>query len=298
MTTGKTLSQAEHTIRSFNAKIMSVNQVPRRKIWLQKIVLWAGQPASFLKERKLLALASAGGTIAAVVIPVFMTGEEARLRIGQGWIWVVGAVLAATTLTDLLADQFDKVTSDDSESVLEDLAASQVSDLNDFIEQCCQASQLSGRQQKNYLDNLRDFLVVAAAQTLGHGTRASYYKLQTDADGNRELVEPVHRLRPGRSDQSSRGFYEKDDATNTIWSLLERADTEPQVVEYPSAVNHIDWNKVKFRAYYSVPVKYKETCYGFLSVNTIHLGSISESQRLAILGMARAYALTLALASK
>lgn len=277
---------------------MLVNELPRLKIWIQKLVLWAGEPASFLKEKKLLTLSGTGGTIAAVVIPVYMTGEDSRFQIGQGWIWVVGGLLALTTLSDFLADKFDKVTSDDSESVLEDLAASQVSDLNDFIEQCSQASTWSGKSKQDYLISLRDFLVVAATQTLGSGTRASYYTLEETELGKRRLVDPVHKLRQGRSDKSDRGFHEEDEPNNTIWSLLDRADTEPQLVEYPSKANGIDWNKVKFRAYYSVPVKYKDKVYGFLSVNTFQVGAISESQRLAILGMARAYALTLTLASK
>lgn len=53
-----------------------------------------------------------------------------------------------------------------------------------------------------------------------------------------------------------------------------------------------------YKTYYSVPVKYHTNTFAFLSVNCKELGSISESQRQAILGMARAYALTLMLTKR
>lgn len=264
----------------------------------QKFVLWVGQPASFLKRHSVLWWLHSLGVVAAVVIPVFMSGDDAAIQVGTGWIWAVGAYILVVNASDRLADAFDSKTADDSESALEDLATCQVSDLNSFIEQCCHVATLNGKSRQDHLDVLRKFLVIAASTTLGPGTRASYYRLEYAEDGSRNLVDPVHNLQLGRNDQSDRGFYESQEPDNSIWNMLDRADTEPQIVEHPENPDKIDWEKVAYKTYYSVPVKYHSNTFGFLSVNCKELGSISESQRQAILGMARAYALTLMLAKK
>lgn len=263
--------------------------------WESLLLGWLGPPAAWLKRLWIPPITATVSVIATVIAVNFVVDDEGNRTAGAIWTIVVAGVLSALlALVDKLADAYDQKLAEKELAFSEDLAEAKVSDLNTFLAACGQTStRKGGAVRRNYADSLKQFLVIAAGKSLG-GSRASYYTLSYDADGYRILGDPEHYLE-GRSDQSQRPFLERQDPDLTIWTLLDRADTEPQIVEYPENPDGLDWNKVVYRAYYSVPVKHGDQVFGMLSVNTLEVGSISGSQRAAILAMARAYALTLSL---
>lgn len=279
--------------------VSPTGQHPKGSNSLNGLVHWLGVAASTLKRWWVLTFLTAASGAAMAYIPVHFLDELGRPLpwVGRSLAWLV-VVLIVSALMDKLADHFDAKTSEAEAAKLDDLAEAQFTILNSFTEQCASTSELQGKSRQDHLDTLRKLLVLSASATLGKGARASYYTLKYDEQGLRVLDEPKHHLQHGRNDRSDTGFYEAKHPKNTIWKLLDRSDAEPRIVEYGDPCDGVDWDKVKYRTYYSVPVKYEQTVYGFLSVNTVEVGAFSESIKQAILGMARVYALTLLLAKK
>lgn len=274
---------------------MVANRSESDSFWESLLLGWLGPPAAFLKRRWIPPITATISVIATLVAVNFVVDDEGNRTVGATWTIVTAGILSALlALLDKLADAYDQKLAEKELAFSEDLAEAKVSDLNSFLDACGQTStRRAGAVRRDYADSLRQYLVIAAGKSLD-GSRASYYTLSYDEDGYRILGDPKHHME-GRSDQSQRPFLEREDPDLTIWTLLDRADTEPQIVEYPDNPDWLDWNKVIYRAYYSVPVKHGDQVFGMLSVNTLDVGSISGSQRAAILAMARAYALTLCL---
>lgn len=225
----------------------------------------------------------------------YMVKEAADV---EGWVapasMAAAATLAALVFLDRIADHFDSRQSAEIIAIAEDVAEHIVLDLRQFIHRCAYMANKTDSERKQYARTLSMFLVVAAAKGIPGGSRASYYTL-TGKPGQRRLEDPEHEVQGGRSDQPDRPFIEAESPDNTIWTLIERADTEPQVVSAPNTRDGIDWNNVHYEEYYSVPVQHDGHTYGLLSVNASRKGAILGSHRAAILAMAKSYAFALAL---
>lgn len=266
--------------------------------WDRLLIGWVGPPAAWFKKYWIPpGLAAVGAIVAILAANVWIDADGTRFDWARWLLVSTGIAAAVSSLVDKLADVYDRKVAEQELALSEDQAEAKVGDLNAFLAHCALTSEQSGTARRDYPHLLRQFLVIAAAKSLSSASRASYYTLSEDEKGHRVLGDPVHHLEGGRTDQSSRPFIEEESPDNTIWTMLDRADTEPQVVEYPDNPDGIDWDKVSYRSYYSVPVKHRERVFGMLSVNTAEVGAISGSQRAAVLGMARAYALTLSLES-
>lgn len=260
------------------------------------LVVRVGPLAMWLKDRYILPIVSAAGALATVLLSTLAVDATGKpLPFVVLWVVISACLIALSTILDTIADRYDKILADMKLTISEDAAAVKVADLIKFIQKCALVSTKKNTARRVYIDVLPQFLVSAAASSFSGGTRATYYNLK-GANGNRILGDPVHELQGGRMDQSETPFLEAESKENTIWRLLDRADTEPEIVEEPNDCDGVNWAKVKYKTYYTVPVKCGNRTYGILSVNSDVKGSISGSQQRAILGMARAYALTRSLA--
>jgi len=201
--------------------------------------------------------------------------------------------LAVFAFLDKVADAYDSAKSKDDVAKVEDAAEAKVSDLNGFIQQCARVSAMNHAQATQHVDTLRALLTAAAASGLSSGSRATYYTL-SGKQGRRVLGDPQHAITGGRADQPDREFLEWETPENTIWTLIERSDTETELVKAEDPRDGVNWAKVKYRAYYTVPARARGKTYGALSVNTAESDSMSGAQCAAILSMAKVYAFALA----
>lgn len=261
-----------------------------------RLVVKLGPLARRLKAIFVFTIANSAAALATVIMTgVAVDADGKRLPFVVPWIIGFACLIALSTFLDGIADRYDKVLAEATLAISEAAADVKVADLIKFIQKCSLLAHKRNAARRAYLDVLPEFLVSAAASSFPGGTRATFYTLK-GTKGNRILSDPVHDLQGGRMDQSDTPFIEIESKENTIWRLLERADTEPVIVEEPDDRDGVNWDKVKYKTYYTVPVKNGDKTYGVLSVNSDTKGSISGSQKRAILGMARAYALARSLA--
>ncbi|MGX1749057.1 hypothetical protein [Glutamicibacter protophormiae] len=270
------------------AIISAMDKEQRREKW-RSLVYKLGPNSVWLKEHLILLIAQSLSSAVILVLSFlsFKTG------IGPGLAAVIAlavAILIATGL-DAVADKYEAFLSENEISLADEASEVKASALNTFIARATSLTQRKDLDNEAFSEVLSNYLVSAACQSLSGGTRASFYQLKGKR-GRRELLNPVHDVQGGRTDQSQTPFIEQNSPENTIWHMLGRPDSEPQVVECPDDRDGVNWEKVHYKAYYTVPVKCGNKVYGILSFNTDMTGSISASQQRILLGMARVYALS------
>lgn len=280
--------------------------------WVPKIF---GPGASALKAKWVLPIVTLIGGVIAVLAPRFFLRADGTMKPGWTPVVVVAGIAAVLALVlDKVADKYDsfvetaRATAVQAEvaeaqrlaeltlSGSEDTAENAVADLNTFIAEALNVSFLEGSSRSEHLQTLRRILVMCAAKAIGPGSRATYYTLNGDL-GSRELGDPQHQTEYGRSDRPDRPFLEKEDPDHTIWLLLERSDEEAKVHSSGDAVYGLDWEKVRYVTFISIPVKVGSVVFGLLSVNCSNAGAIQGVQRATLLAMARSFALALAFAT-
>jgi hypothetical protein len=213
-----------------------------------------------------------------------------------------GAFAALAVLGDKLADRFERkagelraadVHDSESESILalETSTQHSISEINWLLEMAIRIPFLKGAARANQIETIRFDVVKAAASAIGPGTRATYYTLKVDPDGKRRLVNPKHAVTIGRSDRPDAPWVEAENPTHEIWKILSRSDTEPPVVRKGDEASGLDWEKVHYGCFLSVPVKARTATFGLLSVNAAEVGAIQETERALILAAARVLAL-------
>jgi hypothetical protein len=227
--------------------------------------------------------------VVAVFAPFFWSASEwTGLRITAG-------VLAALAIAaDRIADTFEKKQSTLVFRESERSAEKAVDDVNILLSEAIEATFLEGSARVEAIKALRRELARRAASCIGEMSRASYYPLRREPGGSRVLDRPLHATEHGRFDKPDRPFIESEDPDHDVWTILDRADEEPEIRSSPDEVGGVDWEKKKYKTFYSVPVKANMVQFGFLSVNNANIGSIGGPQRAAILAMARTMALVIA----
>jgi hypothetical protein len=166
--------------------------------------------------------------------------------------------------------------------------------LNVFIQEAHSAMVLEGEFRKQAVAALPRTMVIMAAKFLGDDGRASYYSLTDGTPHRRRLTDPVHCSGVNRTDQSQTPFLEADKPNIDVWRILDREDVEPEVRTAPDAVLGLTWDVVRYKEFYSVPVKVQSKTFGFFSVNSAVVGTIGGPQRACVLAMARVLALVCA----
>ena len=247
-----------------------------------------GPMSSWLRKRWLLAIATFIGAIISVLAPFLLTDP--------GWNpfrIIVGVATAVAIILDRVADRYETKLADLTFRESERSAEKAVENVNIFISEALEAMFLSGTAREQAIRSLKRTLVRCAAACVGDGSRASYYPMRRGDGGTRVLERPSHATEHGRFDKPDRPFIEAEDPDHEVWTILDRSDEEPEVRSKPEKVYGIDWNKKKYKTFYSVPIKADMVQFGFLSVNNAKVGAIGGPQRAAILSMARVYALVI-----
>jgi hypothetical protein len=269
----------------------------RKKPTRRDFVDLLGPLCQVLKRTWILATITLLSTVAAVWIPhhFVMKKTGAPLPDTAGWVIACGVAIAVSVILDKIADEQDKREAAASLRGSEDSAANAASDLNMFLVEAIEVAFVEGAALKKSTKALMRFLTVAAAKSIGQGSRATYYTLTYDHDKKRILGSPVHATEYGRSDKPKTPFVESKDLNHPIWRIMDGPDEEPEVVSAPTEVYELDWDTKKYKTFLSVPVKANDVQFGMLSVNNSTIGAIGESQRAIVLAMARSVALVLAL---
>lgn len=234
-------------------------------------------------------------------------GEVERVvEFTQPWVLTAIVVLAImgalAVLGDKLADRFERVTSEaqardqeasETEAITTIEASLQhsISEINWLLEMTLRIPFLKGTAKSTQVETIRYDLVKAIAAAIGPGTRATYYTLEGNAPGERKLVNPKHAVTIGRHDRPDRPWVESESLDHEIWNILNRSDSEPPVVRRGEEASGLDWDKVKYACFLSVPVRARSATFGLLSVNSSEIGAIQESERALVLTAARILAL-------
>lgn len=245
-----------------------------------------GPLLSKFKRWQIFTVVTFVGAVVAVIGPFIWSDP--------GWHWlriVAGIAAAAGILGDKLADRYDATVAKLKFRESERLAEKAIDDLNVVLSEAIEAMFLTGRPRDEAARALRRTVARQAASAVGDGSRATYYTMRREAGGSRILDNAVHGTEHGRYDRPDRPFIEREDPAHTIWTLLDRADEEPEVCSAPDEVYGLDWTKKKYDTFYTVPVKAKSVQLGLLSVNNAAAGAIGGPQRAAVLAMARTMAL-------
>lgn len=215
---------------------------------------------------------------------------------------IVAASVAATCIVgDKVADRWESRTTarelqrrDDNESLALLQAAESYqqssNELNSLLETALRLPFLKPAIRKEQMETLRHAVVRAVAYAVGPGTRATYYALGFDSEGRR-LVDPKHCLTIGRSDRPEREWVESENPGHEIWALLNRSDSEPQIVRFGEDAAGLEWDRVAYKCFVSIPVRAKTVTFGLLSVNAADVGAIQETERAVFLTAARILAL-------
>ena len=222
-----------------------------------------------LKKWWILASLALIGAVAAVIAPIYW--------IDPGWAWlrIAAGVLAGLAIfADRLADFYEKKLGNITFRESERSAEKSVGALNVFLSEAIEAMFVQGASKTEAINTLRRTLARTAAACIGDGSRASYYPLRRLPGGSRILDHPLHHTEFGRYDKPDRPFIESEDPNHPIWALMDRADEEPEVHSEPEEIYGVDWDKKKYKTFYSVPVKANMVQLGFLSVNNAKAGEI------------------------
>ncbi|MDN3444142.1 hypothetical protein [Microbacterium sp. APC 3901] len=247
-----------------------------------------GPLLSKLKRFQVFTLTTFVGAVVAVFGPLIWADP--------GWHWVrvlAGVAAAVAILGDKFADRYDQKVSTLKFLESERSAEKAIDDLNVVLSEAIEVAFLTGRARDEQAKALRRTVARQAASAVGDGSRATYYTMRREGGGQRILDSAVHGTEHGRYDRPDRPFVEREDPQNTIWTLLDRADEEPEVCNAPDEVYGVDWKKKKYDTFYTVPVKAKSVQLGLLSVNNASAGAIGGPQRAAVLAMARTMALVI-----
>ena len=170
-----------------------------------------------------------------------------------------------------------------------------VNELNTLLESVLRLPFLKGSSKNQHIETIRHDVVRAVAYAVGPGTRATYYTLAHDPNGRR-LVRPKHCLTIGRSDRPEREWIESENHDHDIWRIMDRSDSEPPIVRHPESAAGLEWEKVAYRCFVSIPVRAQTAAFGLLSVNAADEGAIRETERAVFLTAARILALVEAMA--
>lgn len=266
------------------------------------LLAYLGPLAQWLKQRWVLPIATF--TVAIAVGSAALWPKEDG-GAAPGWLvvttWTLGTVTALLVLLDKLADELDRKTAEQIEADLkirtdkilraaEESARNSVSDLNSLIETAHEVAFLDGAARTNQMSNVRKALVQAAVNAIGPGSRATYYSLTGNGNARR-LEQPLHAVGYGRDDRPYRPFLEEEDPQLSLWSALERSDTECRVIRDDEEVEGLDWSRKSYTAFVNIPVKARGLVFGMLSVNSAHRQAIAAPQRAVLIGMARLLAL-------
>ncbi|SKA95826.1 hypothetical protein SAMN06295879_2094 [Agreia bicolorata] len=248
-----------------------------------------GSTLLWLRQKFILSIIILLGATVAVFAPLVLTDAAwTPYRIGAG-------ILAALAVFgDRYADNYEKKVALGTFRESERSAEKSISDLNILLSEAIEATFLQGAARVEAIKALRRTVSRLAASSIGPGTRASYYPLRRVAGGTRILDRPFHTTEPGRNDKPDRPFIETEDPKHDVWTIMDRDDEEPEVKKAYDEVSSVDWDKKKYKTFYSVPVKANMVQFGFLSVSHAKVGSIGGPQQAAILAMARTVALTIA----
>lgn len=254
-----------------------------------------GPIASPLKKRFTLALVMLVGQIGTFAVPKTFTDAT-----GAALPWTtpvaIGLVVlsAAAVLLDRVADSYDERERKNEFAGSESAAEASVSELNSFLREAVEATLLAGDARVTAINGLRRNLVRFAANSIGPGSRATYYTLTETTPGRRCLGDPQHATTVGRSDMPERPWYEAKNPTHEMWRILDQPDSHSRVRIAPEPVGDTDWDSVPYKTFLTIPVKAHGVVFGVLSVNNATYIAIGDAQRAVILALARAMALTLA----
>lgn len=258
----------------------------KKEVTLGAFLHAVGPLLSKLKRRQILTIVTFVGAVVAVLGPLIW-GD-----VGWHWLRIVAGIAAAVAIVaDKLADRYDQTVASLTFRESERSAEKAIDDLNVVLSEAIEIMFLSGRARDEAAKSLRRTIARQAASAVGDGSRATYYTMRREGGGSRILDSAVHGTEHGRYDRPDRPFIEREDPENTIWTLLDRADEEPEVCSAPETVYGIDWSKKKYDTFYTVPVKARSVQLGLLSVNNATAGAIGGPQRAVILAMARTMAL-------
>lgn len=262
-----------------------------------------GPIASPLRKSFALGIIILVGTIAAIVLPkVFVCGDDVPKLCAPGtpldWttpVTIVGGVLAAiAVLLDRVADAYDKRDADRLYRSSESTAEASVSELNSLLLEAIEATFTERTARTTSIEGLRRNLVRFAANSIGPGSRATYYTLLSTVPGNRVLGEAKHATTVGRQDTPERPWIENENPGHAMWRLLDVPDQHQVAHSRPEDVGDTDWDTVAYDTFLTIPVKAHGVVFGVLSVNNASAGAIGDAQRAVIISMARTMALTLA----
>lgn len=268
------------------------------------LLVYLGPVAWWLKTNWVFALATFIAVVGAPLLLYWVPKDDAGDH--QPWVlpWVVILVVlgAFSVLGDKLADRYESRLSEQRTAELE---ANNVR-LYDSAEQ----STLQGLNEVNWLldnallvpflkrvakdtrvETVRDSVVKAAAQAIGPMSRATYYELVWDEGEGRRLVNPRHAVTVGRTDRPDKEWVESKNPSHQMWTILNRPDLEPPIVRNPDDASGLEWNRVEYECFVTIPVRAKGVVFGVLSVNSGHAASIGETQKALIITIARILAL-------
>lgn len=255
-----------------------------------------GMTATSLKKYWVLTAVIGVGAVLTILRATLFVDEDGKpLPWSTPLVVSFGIAAAIAVVLDRVADSYDARVSSLEFQGAEDTAENAVRDLNTFLGQALATSAYAPDERETHLKTLRQILVMCAAKSIGPGTRATYYTLSRDAQGNRTLGEPEHQCELGRSDKPDRPWIEAENPSHEIWKIMDGPDEEPKVRHHTEKIDGLNWERKQYDTFVSVPVKFKDQQFGLLSVNCSKDGAIAASQRAAILAMARTMALTLAL---
>lgn len=265
----------------------------RRSALLDKF----GPIASPLRRSFTLGWVILGGTIITFSLPKIFIGADGAPQPWTAPFTIVATALAAlAVLLDRVADAYDKRDADRELKGSESTAEASVSELNGFLTEAIEATFLERTARTTAIQALRRSLVRFAANSIGPGSRATYYTLLSTVPGNRELGDPQHATTVGRQDMPVRPWVERDNPDHEMWKIVDAPDQHPDVHNDPEDVGDAawSWSEVRYKTFLTIPVKAHGIVFGVLSVNNSTAGAIGAAQRAVIISMARAMALTLA----
>jgi len=254
-----------------------------------------GPIASPLRRNFVLGIAILVATVVAIAVPKLVVADDGT---SQPWTTpftiVFGVIAALAVLLDRMADAYDKRDADRLFRSSESTAEASVSELNSMLLEAIEATFTDRTARATSIEGLRRNLVRFAANSIGPGSRATYYTLLSGVPGNRILGDAKHATTVGRQDTPERPWVERNNPEHAMWRLLDVPDQHQIAHSRPEDVGDTDWDDVAYDTFLTIPVKAHGIVFGVLSVNNASAGAIGDAQRAVIISMARTMALTLA----
>ncbi|WP_131806799.1 hypothetical protein [Mycobacteroides abscessus] len=254
---------------------------------------WRGFGGFCLTLRRwwVLWIAMFAGAVAAASIPRLCLDSEGRItHWASVTVVTLGIGAAIAVILDKVADSHASHLDSLKAAGQEQAGVRAVIRVSSLLEEIHKLKFETTAKASGYVDAMRYASVAALSSApVAEGVRASYYRLNEDSDGSRELV---HLKSFGRSDDAITKFVEKDDPNHEIWARIAELDTQSKIRSAPEPVQGVQWDSRPYKTFVTVPIKAaNKVTFGMLTMNALEAGDLTELDRVCAIAVARVLAM-------